>query len=92
MIGEGRGVAQPVGVFQQPGVCIPIQLPPRLAPLSSYHLPAHTSVLRAHSYSPVNSAPCPPSHQDTPLLSIQPPALHPSVICQFIHLLHLPFH
>lgn len=81
MIGEGRGVAQPVGVFQQPGVCIPIQLPPRLAPLSSYHLPAHTSVLRAHSYSPVNSSPCPPSHQDTPLYQFSlPPSTHPSSV------------
>lgn len=81
MIGEGRGVAQPVGVFQQPGVCIPIQLPPRLAPLSSYHLPAHTSVLLAHSYSPVNSSPCPPSHQDTPLYQFSlPPSTHPSSV------------
>lgn len=70
----------PVGVFRQPGVCIPIQLP-RLAPLSSCHLPAHTSVLLPHNCSPVNSSPCPPSCQDTSINSASrpPPICHLSI-------------
>lgn len=73
MIGEGRGVAQPVGVFQQPGVCIPIQLPPRLAPLSCYHLPAHTS---AHRLIQLPALPPTKTHHSMNLASRPPPIRH----------------